>query len=280
MAEDWTEKEVDIILADYFSMLKDELQGKAYNKSLHRRIIAPLLNNRNDGAIEFKHQNISAALCKFGVPWIDGYKPRWNYQKRLLDQKVAAFLMQNNDLEPLFIEFAESQVLKPKSNLSLASMLEDPPERQKIDVEEPSLTYHKPVKMNFIEIEQRNKLLGNSGEETAIAYERWRLIEAGKDSLADKIEWVAKTQGDGLGYDVLSKNTNGTDRYIEVKTTKLSKEAPIFFSKNEYAFSLSNSANYYLYRLFKFNSDPKLFIVKGRYDDFCKFESIKYKGTF
>jgi hypothetical protein len=39
----------------------------------------------------------------------------------------------------------------------------------------------------------------------AIDYERWRLVKAGKESLVDKIEWVSQTQGDGLGFDILSK---------------------------------------------------------------------------
>src|SRR5690606_19592288 len=110
--------------------------------------------------------------------------------------------------------------------------------------------------------------------------EKWRLINIGKESLADKIEWVAKTQGDGLGYDILSKNANGTDRFIEVKTTKLGKDAPIFFSKTEYDFSSFNSASYFLYRVFNFNKAPKVFIVNGKYDDFCSYGPVKFKGLF
>ena len=83
--------------------------------------------------------------------------------------------------------------------------------------------------------------------------------------MADRIEWVAQTQGDGLGFDILSKNTNGTDRYIEVKATKLTKVAPIFFTKNKFDFSRANKNNYYLYRVFNLKQDPKLFIVTGAF---------------
>ena len=54
--------------------------------------------------------------------------------------------------------------------------------------------------------------------------------------MANKIEWVSQTQGDGLGFDIHSRNTDGTDRYIEVKSTKLTKEAPFYFSALEYDF--------------------------------------------
>ena len=105
-------------------------------------------------------------------------------------------------------------------------------------------------------------------------------LERGKNSLSESIEWVAKTQGDGMGFDILSKNLNGTDRYIEVKTTKLGKDAPIFFTRNEYNFSKRRFKDYFLYRVFNFTKDPRLFIVNGKYDDFCKFQSVKFKGFF
>jgi hypothetical protein len=242
-------------------------------------MIAQLLNNRPDGSIEFKHQNISAVLYKLGIPWIMGYKPRWNYQK-MLEEKVANYLKQHRGLETHFMEFAEKTVVKPDNKWDFTSLLVEAPENQAANVEESSVVYHQPTKANYLEIEQNNKNLGSIGEELVLTYERWRLIEAGKDTLADRVEWVSETHGDGIGYDVLSKNTNGTDRYVEVKTTKLGKDAPIFFSRNEYEFSVSNSTNYYLYRLFNFNKDPKLFIVNGRYDDFCRYQAVKYKGNF
>ena len=43
MTEFWSNSEVEIILADYFNMLKDELTGIPLNKTAHRRILLPLL---------------------------------------------------------------------------------------------------------------------------------------------------------------------------------------------------------------------------------------------
>lgn len=42
-----------------------------------------MLNGRSPGAIEFKHANISAILIEIGFPYLDGYKPRGNYQELL-----------------------------------------------------------------------------------------------------------------------------------------------------------------------------------------------------
>ena len=76
------------------------------------------------------------------------------------------------------------------------------------------------------------------------------LIILSKEALTDKVEWVSKDVGDGAGFDILSKNKNGTDKYIEVKTTKLTEETPIFVTRNELKFSIKNEKNYFLYRLF------------------------------
>ena len=76
MAEDWSRAEVEATVADYFDMLDHEVRGRDYNKSAHRRRLAALLNHRTDGAIERKHQNISAILIERYNPklWIGSVK--------------------------------------------------------------------------------------------------------------------------------------------------------------------------------------------------------------
>ena len=58
----WTDEENDLIVADYFAMLADDIAGHRYNKAEHRRALMPLLKDRSEGSVEFKHQNISAVL--------------------------------------------------------------------------------------------------------------------------------------------------------------------------------------------------------------------------
>ena len=66
----WTDEENDLIVADYFSMLADDIVGRPYKKAEHRRALLPLLNERSEGSVEFKHQNISAVLKALGEDWI------------------------------------------------------------------------------------------------------------------------------------------------------------------------------------------------------------------
>jgi len=277
---DWSLQEVDLVIADYFSMLEKELTGKDYSKAAHRNKLLPLLEGRKEGAVEFKHPNISAVLVKLGLPFIAGYKPRSHYQA-LLEERVIHYLQQHKgELEPQFIHFAQSsQDLSPQ-NVSFENLLDTAPEKQTKDIDEPPIPYkRRPFKVNYLEREQRNASLGTRGEEFVLQYERWQLMQADKESLADKIEWISKYD-DGAGFDILSRNLDGSDKYIEVKTTKLSKETPIFFSVNEYEFAKEQGHQFNLYRLFDFAKKPRMFIVNGSYDQFCTKEPTQFKGMF
>lgn len=275
---DWTNIEVKLIVEDYFRMLSDELSGIPINKSFHRRALLGLLNNRTEGSIEFKHQNISAVLIKLGLPFINGYKPQFNFQNLLELTIIEHLVNQEKNLETKFKEFAESsRVFSEK--IDFASIKDEPP-KYEAKITKQSLLYSKnPIKINFLELEQKNSELGKKGEDLIVNYEKWRLINLGKHNLANQVTWISQID-DSAGFDILSKNSDGTDRYIEVKTTKLSKETPIYFSKNEYEFSKMQSENYYLYRVFNAKSKPRFFTTNGSFDEFCTKEAVKYRGFF
>ena len=135
-----------------------------------------------------------------------------------------------------------------------------------------------PIKINYLEREQRNRNLGAFGEELVIEYEKWDLIRKGKEKFSEQIRWISKEEGDGAGFDILSKDLNGKDKYIEVKTTKLGKETPFYFSRNELLFSQEHAEQYNLYRLFNFENDVKMLIRNGGLYSICNTTPINYKG--
>jgi hypothetical protein len=65
------------------------------------------------------------------------------------------------------------------------------------------------------------------------------------------------------GCDVLSFETDGRERLIEVKTTRFGALTPFFASKNEVAFSDSHKTQCHLYRLFRFRVQPRVFTPAG-----------------
>lgn len=277
MNNDWSDIEVSLIVADYFSMLLDELTGIKINKTNHRNALMLLLSGRSDGSVEFKHQNISAVLAEMGLPYINGYKPRYNFQKSKLIGRIDEYILSHMGIETLFQKFSDTSpeivnAVDFSSWIVRAPEIKD--EQQKI-----KLT-RKPIRINYLQREQDNRSLGEKGEQLVFEYERLMLLNFGRDSLADKVEWVSRDLGDGLGFDILSKNLNGTDKYVEVKTTKLSKETPFYFSSNEYNFSVEHGTDYHLYRVFDFYKTPKMFTLNGQFDAFCRIEPTSYIGKF
>ena len=122
--------------------------------------------------------------------------------------------------------------------------------------------------------------MGLLGEELIMEYEKWYLKQEGKIKYVSQVRWVSKDEGNGAGYDIFSKDLSGKDKFIEVKTTKLSKKTPIYFSKNKLDFSITNQDRFYLYRLFSFEKDARMFIRQGALNQVCRAEAINYKGYF
>ena len=83
-SQGWTDAENDLIVADYFAMLANGVEGRPYNKAKHRRQLLPHFNFRSKGSVEFKHQNISAVLKGLSEVWITGYKPAFNFKASLI----------------------------------------------------------------------------------------------------------------------------------------------------------------------------------------------------
>jgi hypothetical protein len=222
---DWSVVEVEAVVADHLEMLKKELARVPYNKSVHRRALSAILNLRSGGSIERKHQNISAVLIELGYPYISGYKPLGNYQG-LLGEVVASRAAADEELAALVEKSVLQQAAVP-TVADILAHLEDAPPSGGLVYPSTKKTKELPgprrVRVNYLELEARNASLGHAGEEFALNFERARLLFAGRDSLASKVENIAQTEGDGAGFDIRSYETDGSDRMIEVKTTAYGK---------------------------------------------------------
>lgn len=280
MSRDWTRTEVEALVADYLSMLACELREEPYNKTEHRRVLARLLNGRSDESIERKHQNLSAVLIDHGFPWIPGYKPLSNYQW-LLAEVVADRL----DADRGLASTAQAAIEKPAPPLVLTDILarcEEAPIRRGDTGEKYPVSFTQQVvgetRINYLEREARNADLGTAGEAFALEFERARLRGLGLEHLADRVEHVAATHGDGLGFDIRSFESGGSDRLIEVKTTAFGRETPFFVTRNEIGVSRLHAKSYHVYRLFRFRVDPRFFVLHGAIDECCRLEAIQYSA--
>jgi hypothetical protein len=281
--QDWSQQEVELIVADYFTMLRAEVSGKPYSKAHHNRDLRPVLGGRSKSSVEFKHQNISAVLVGMGLPYIDGYKPARNYQKALLPQAVEDYLIRNPEF---FDSVAEGVVLNPTA----APSVEDRPvgeyfEERPSQIVVPSAD-EKPwlsrrlKRIDFARRDAANRQLGQLGERFTVEVEKKRLMSFERDDLAAKVEWVAVTCGDGVGFDVLSFNeADESERFIEVKTTGLGKHFPFYVTVNEVRCSDDCPERFHLYRVFDVSRDPRIYVISGSLTQACRLEPIVYRAS-
>ena len=154
---DWSSAELDLIVADYFAMLKAEQAGETVRKTEHRRALKEHLH-RTDGSIEFKQQNISAVLTELGLPRIRGYVPAWNFQGAIA-AAIGRYLEMKPDPVPLTI--------KPLTGFSeLPSLfVGPPPTRPPIGAKARTVLERVARKFDPALRDQMNRALGQAGEE-------------------------------------------------------------------------------------------------------------------
>jgi hypothetical protein len=277
MRADWSQAEVEATVADYFDMLDKELRGRDYSKTAHRQHLSNLLNNRSDGSIERKHQNISAVLRDLDFPFINGYKPLGNYQQMLFN--VVYNRLENNQALTSFIKAEVQAPVKTLDFDDILARLVNPPSVDRSIHRMASVQDNvKPFRtgLDYLKQEAHNQSLGLAGEEFVINFEQARLVLAKQERLASKIKHVSQIEGDSAGYDILSFEESGQERLIEVKTTAYGSLTPFYVTQNELELSVKEDPRYYLYRPFNFRRDPKLFTRNGALTKSFSLEPVEY----
>lgn len=274
-SDSWSRMEVEACVASYLTMLALELNGQRYNKTEYAEALMQKLDSRSRGSVEFKHCNISAILLALGYPSINGYKPRSNFQKELLDV-VESQLAVNSVIDAA----AQAAVERPAVEIAVSeshSIWVAAPKPTKVGETAAEYTPNfLPTRRDYLAREARNRSLGRAGELFVLELESRRLHAEGKKALSERIEHVAASQGDGLGYDVLSFESNGRERLIEVKTTAFGELTPFYVSRNEVARSNTDSDKYHLYRLFDFREKPRAFQLPGSIERHCRLDPVTY----
>ena len=106
-----------------------------------------------------------------------------------------------------------------------------------------------------------------------------RLRRLGARNLANRIEHVSTSRGDGVGYDIMSFERSGEERFIEVKTTRFGEMTPFYATRNEVEVSAAEPSRYHLYRVYQFEKDPKVFILRGSLRDSVSLDPIAFRAA-
>lgn len=166
-----------------------------------------------------------------------------------------------------------------KSNETLRSITEDEIKRRQ-NLRQQFV----PKKIDWIGLNGRRTELGRLGEDYVIRFETNRLLEFAELD-TDRIVHLSDEQGDGAGFDIISLNEDGTERFIEVKTTKGSLDTPFYMTENERAyFELhKNEEDLFIYRVYnfdEFSKTGKIEVIPANklFTDYS-FDPMSYKVT-
>ncbi len=129
--------------------------------------------------------------------------------------------------------------------------------------------------------EKLNMVIGDIGEEAVANYEKKQFQKSGRNHLAERVEIVSKTIGDGLGYDVLSFDQYGNEKFIEVKTTRSDNPTANFsFTRGELNFLTRNPDTAFVYCVFGVNqNNPRLKIYPAKQFLNKSFEPVEYRAS-
>ena len=107
------------------------------------------------------------------------------------------------------------------------------------------------VKIDFDALNKYKKKVGDVGEQIVMQYEREYLRLHGREDLARKIVHSSIELGDGLGYDIKSYDLSGTEKFIEVKSTKKDNQNDFYMPDNEMKMANKIFAEGGLYKIYR-----------------------------
>ena len=266
----WQPHENQAIVAVYMDMLKLELAGKKVVKAHYNQKLQRLIG-RSHKSIEFKHQNISAVMREIGLPFINGYKPAKNYQKDLI-MVVVEYITAHG------IERVLANAKGATKSASSALVYQKAPVMKSRQQAEAFDIHQFIIRQWPATRDAKLRQLGAAGEKFVFNAEKARLKDCG--NLASKVRWVAKEDGDGAGFDILSFSKQGKERFLEVKTTNGSATTPFWITANELRVSQENQDKFRIIRLYNFARKPTAYKLKPPLQDRVKLEAKQYLASF
>jgi len=108
----WSDTELSSSVQAYLLMLRLELAGERYSKAdVNRQLRKGSLITRSQASVEFRMQNISAALYELKMPWITGYPPARNIGSAVKEKIIASLFEEGIDFLDAYIATSHVETL-------------------------------------------------------------------------------------------------------------------------------------------------------------------------
>lgn len=284
---DWTDEELDLIVPEYFSMLRPEPGAKRGWKVKRLRNLDEQIK-RGEGSIGRKLSNITYVASRLGLPPLEGFGALPNAQNAIYGA-IDRYLMDHpSTLEDAAFLDAVATVQSPAdsstrvADIAFSGLIPSEPIPPLSDERRarPKGLVRLVRKFDPAARDERNRILGKLGEEHVLNHEIARLIASERMDLAKKIEWTSDVYGDGAGYDIKSFEPDGSDRLIEVKATKGGSTSDFFLTRTEREVSMERPEAWRLYRLHTLPLKPRLFVIAPPLEHSVRLEAENWRARF
>lgn len=274
-----TSHAIQSAVREYFTLLQAELCGRRWWASARPGGLFDRFHGEGRDRVDIHHRQISAILIGHGLPYLSGSRPLPDLDPALTDA-VAAYLYNH----PNVLELMEQDVFRPATSVPAVGDPEDivisPPAGDELPRLEATLDRSRLLAgVDFLAREQRNRSLATAGQKFVLAFEAARLRAQGLRAHADAIEHVTADDGDGPGYAIHSYGLDGSNRLIEVKTTRYGRETPFHVSAHEVSMSRRYGSRFWVYRVFSFRDRPRLYMLHGALEQGVTLEPTEYRAT-
>lgn len=111
----WSDAELNSSVQAYLRMLRFELAGARYSKAeINRTLRDGPLTTRSKASVEFRMQNISAALYELKMPWVTGYPPARNIGSAVKEKMIALLRAENIDFLNAYVATSHDESFHAK----------------------------------------------------------------------------------------------------------------------------------------------------------------------
>ncbi|HET7587461.1 MAG TPA: DUF3883 domain-containing protein [Gammaproteobacteria bacterium] len=259
------ERMFEALFSHYFEMLESAVRGEVLGQAGHVAALMEEFGGLSESIVRDRYAEVGAVLRQCGLPFLDVYPPAITPGRKLRRYLVRFLDRERQRLERVWLgDDAVRRVRIPDELIDLQAAWAPPPLDDDFKIEAFLAGRARfPSFGGFQRREDRWATLRDAGCRFALAFERARLRQAQCDALARRIRLLESDEAHGAGYDIMSFNSGGDARYIRVSATQYSRRFPFLLDPAALLASYRHGQDFFVYRVFHFCWDAKLYMVQG-----------------
>lgn len=249
----------------YLTMLQAATQGEVLHQAQHINELIHAFPDLDKHDVRDHYRQISSVLRYCGLPFLDIYPPDTAPNHDLRERLGRFFHHYEEHLSAIwFDDDAIRNRTVPDELLDVQGAWAPPPLNLNFKVDG-FLGGHArfPALGGFQLRETRRDTLHRAGLRFVLAFERTRLKRLQQNELANNIRAFDADAARRHGYDIVSFEASGRERYIAVSTTQYSRQFPFLVAPRTLVASAKYTKQFFYYRVFSFCVDAKLYMLQG-----------------